>query len=251
LIMKDVFAFWGCGKGFLKSLQSHIKILSGIFLGCSCLLIPLQSITGVLFIVIVTICWSILAAMPVKMLLQCTIASFILFFPFLLLTPWMTAGSSTITPMIDRFAQAGAIALRSTCCLFIAASTIASLAIQDVHRGLACIPIPRTIVVLIVQLINQTMLLMEETYRIIAVLRLRGASGVWGIRVLFSFPIVWMVRMLFRAERTAAAMTVRGYGIEDVKAGESIKLTIADVMTILCASAVLVTSILMRLRIII
>jgi energy-coupling factor transporter transmembrane protein EcfT len=247
--MENLFKFWGCGKGFLKSLQPHIRILSGILIGSGCLLIPLRSIAGIAFATIATTCWCILAAMPTKILLRCAIASLILFFPFLLLTPWMTVGSSTITPMIDRFAQAGAIALRSTCVLFIAASTIATLAIQDVHRGLACLPIPRTFAMLIVQLINQTMLLAEETFRIISVLRLRGASGVRGIRVLFSFPIVWMVRMLFRAERTAAAMTVRGYGIEAVTPSERIKLTIFDVLTILCASAVLVSSILMRLRI--
>jgi energy-coupling factor transporter transmembrane protein EcfT len=249
--MENLFAFWGCGNGPLKSLHAHIRIISGILLGSGCLLIPLQSIAGIAFITIATTCWCVLAAMPKKMFFRCAIASLILFFPFFLLTPWMTVGSSTITPMIDRFAQAGAIALRSACVLFIAASTIATLAIQDVYRGLASIPIPRTFAVLIVQLINQTMLLVEETFRIISVLRLRGASGMRGIRVMISFPIVWMVRMLFRAERTAAAMTVRGYGIEAVTAGESIKLTIADVLTILCASAVLVVSFLMRLRIII
>jgi len=248
--MKDVFAFWGCGKGPLKSLQAHIRILSGILLGVGCLLIPFQSITGIVFMPITAICWCVLAAMPLKMLVRCTIASVILFFPFLLLTPWMTVGSSTMASMADRFAQAGTIALRSTCVLFIAASTIASLAIQDVHRGLASMPIPRTFVILIVQLINQTMLLTEETFRIIGVLRLRGASGVRGIRVLFSFPIVWMVRILFRAERTAAAMTVRGYGIESVTEGENVKLTMADMLTIICVSVVLVISILMRLRII-
>jgi len=248
--MKDVFAFWGCGKGPLKSLQAHIRVLSGILLGSGCLFIPLQSITGIVLMAITAICWCVLAAMPLKMLIRCAIASIILFFPFLLLTPWMTVDSSTMAPMIDRFAQAGAIALRSTCVLFITASTIASLGIQDVHRGLASIPIPRTFIVLIVQLINQTMLLVEETFRIIGVLRLRGASGVRGIRILFSFPIVWMVRMLFRAERTAAAMTVRGYGIESVMTDESVKLTIADMLTIVCASAVLVASALMRLRII-
>jgi len=248
--MKNVFAFWGCGKGPLKSLQAHIRILSGIMLGIGCLLIPLRSISGIALMTIATTCWCVLAAMPVKMLIRCAIASIILFFPFLLLTPWMTVASSTMAPTADRFAQAGAIALRSTCVLFIAASTIATLAIQDVHRGLASIPIPRTLVVLIVQLINQTVLLTEETFRIIGVLRLRSASGVRGIRILFSFPIVWMVRMLFRAERTAVAMTVRGYGIEAVMEGENVKLTIADVLTIICTSVVLITSVLMRLRII-
>jgi|WetSurMetagenome_2_1015567.scaffolds.fasta_scaffold32060_3 energy-coupling factor transporter transmembrane protein EcfT len=248
--MKDAFAFWGCGMGLLKSLHAHIRILSGILLGTGCLLIPLQSMTGFLLLTFVTTCWCVLAAMPIKMLFRFAIASIILFFPFLLLTPWMTVGSLTTPPLDDRFAQAGSIALRSTCCLFIAASTIAILAIQDVHRGLADIPIPRTFVVLIVQLINQTMLLIEETSRIVDVLRLRGASGVRGIRVLFSFPIVWMVRMLFRAERTAEAMTIRGYGIEAVAKCDGMKLKNADVLTIICASAFLVVSLLLRLRII-
>jgi len=248
--MKDVFTFWGCGKGPLKYLHAHIRILSGILLVGSCLLIPLKSVIGIVFISVAATCWCILAAMPGKMLIRCAIVSLILFFPFLLLTPWMTIGSSTMISMTDRIAQAGTIALRSICCLFIAASTIAVLAIQDVHRGLAYIPIPRTFVVLIVQLIHQTMLLTEETLRIIQVLRLRGASGVRGIRVLFSFPIVWMVRMLFRAERTAAAMTVRGYGIEAIMTDKSIQLTIADVLTIIGVSAFFVASVLMRLRII-
>jgi len=248
--MKDVFAFWGCGKGPLKSLHAHIRILSGILLGVSCLLIPIHSINGIVLISIVTTCWCVLAAIPVRMLIRCTVISLILFFPFFLLTPWIVVDSSTMTPTADRFAQAGVIALRNTCCLFITASTIAVLAIQDLHYGLARIPIPKVFVVLIVQLINQIMLLMEETSRIISVLRLRSASGVRDTKVLFSFPIVWMIRMLFRAERTAAAMTVRGYGIKAVTADENVKLTIADVLMIICASAILTVSIFMRLRII-
>jgi energy-coupling factor transporter transmembrane protein EcfT len=248
--MKDVFAFWGCGKGPLKFLNAHIRILSGFLLGISCLLIPSQSVAGVFLMAAATICWCVLAAMPAKRLIQCAIASVILFFPFFLLTPWIIVDSTTAAPMAARFAQSGIIALRSTCCLFIAASTMAALAVQDVHRGLAFLPIPRTVIVLIVQLINQTMLLTEETLRIISVLRLRGTSGMRGIKVLFSFPIVWMVRMLFRAERTATAMVVRGYGIEAVPTSESVQWSIADVLAMICTSIVLIVSALLRLRII-
>jgi hypothetical protein len=248
--MKDVFAYWGCGNGFARRLQPNIRILTGVISGMACLIIPLHSLWEISIIIGVTMCWCMLSGMPRKMIISCIIASFILFFPFFLLTPWMTTGSFTTAPLIDRIAQAGAIALRSTCCLFVAASTIAALAIQDVHRGLACAPIPRTLVALIVQLINQTMLLTEETARIIGVLRLRGASGAGSLRVIFSFPIVWMVRMFFRAERSAAAMTVRGYGVEAVTARESVKLTIADMLAVISASAVLVVSLLMRIRII-
>jgi energy-coupling factor transporter transmembrane protein EcfT len=248
--VNDIFAYWGCGTGPLKSLHAHIRILSGILVGVSALLIPLQSTAGIFFIVISTLCWCLLAAMPARMLVRVSIASLILFLPVVLLTPWMTADSSALPPMMSRLLQAGAIALRSTCCLFIAASAIAVLSIQDVHRGFAHLPVPRTLVVLIVQLINQTMLLAEETTRIIGVLRLRGASGSRGIAVLFSFPIVWMVRMLFRAERTAAAMTVREYGIEAFVIREKVHLTGADIPAIVCASAVFIGSVLMLARII-
>ena len=246
--MKDVFAFWGCGSGLLKSLQPHTRIISGVLIGCACLLVPLKTIGGAVFLVVASFCWILLASMPGKMLFRCAIASVILFFPFLLLSPWMTVDSYTTTPMADRFAQAGGIALRSTCMLFIAASTLASLIMHDVHRGLVCLPIPRSIVALIVQLINQTMLLAEETTRIVGVLRLRGASGVRGIRVLFAFPIVWMVRMLFRAERSAAAMSVRGYGIETAVKGDRIKLTFADISMLSAATLAFAISVTMRVK---
>ncbi len=247
--MQDMFAFWGCGRGPLKYLHVHIRIISGTLLCSTCLMIPPHSISGNSLMFIAATVWCILAGMPAKMLIRCAIGAFILFFPVFLITPWMMIDPSTTTPMADRFLQTGAITLRSTCSLFIAASTIAILPIQDMHRGLAHLPIPRPFVVMIIQLINQTVLLTDETMRIIAVLRLRGTSGVRGGRVMFSFPVVWMVRMLFRAERTAAAMMVRGYGVEAVVADESITLTIADGLAILGACAVITVSVLIRLRI--
>lgn len=246
--MKDIFAFWGCGNGLLKSLQPYTRIISGVLVGSACLLMPLRPMGGTIFMILTTFCWILLASMPGKMLQRCAIASVILFFPYLLLSPWMAVDSYSAAPMADRFAQAGGIALRSTCMLFIAASTIASLTIHDVHVGLVCLPIPRSLVALIVQLINQTMLLAEETTRIVGVLRLRGASGVRGIRVLFAFPIVWMVRMLFRAERSAAAMAVRGYGIETAVKGDRIKLTFADMMMLSAATLAFAISVALRVK---
>jgi len=119
---------------------------------------------------------------------------------------------------------------------------------HDLHRGLVCLPIPRSLVALIVQLINQTTLLAEETIRIVGVLRLRGASGVRGIRVLFAFPVVWMVRMLFRAERSAAAMAVRGYGIETTVKSERINLTFADMAMSAAATSAFAIAVTLRVK---
>jgi len=246
--MKDLFVFWGCGNGLLKSLQPHTRIISGVLVGSACLVVPLQSIVQAIFIIITAFCWILFASMPGKMLLRCAIASVILFFPLLLLSPWMMVDSYSVSPVTDRIAQAGGIALRSTCMLFIAASTIGSLTMHDLHRGLVCLPIPRSLVALIVQLINQTTLLAEETIRIVGVLRLRGASGVRGIRVLFAFPVVWMVRMLFRAERSAAAMAVRGYGIETTVKSERINLTFADMAMSAAATSAFAIAVTLRVK---
>ena len=242
-----LFSLWGCGRGPLRLLAPHVRISSGVMVGVACLVVPLRDIPGVVFICATTVCWCALSGMPAKMLLRCALASVILFFPFLLLTPWMNVDASS--PVFNRLANAGAIALRSTGCLFISFSIIAACEIGEVHRGLSALPLPRPVVALIVQLINQTMLLTEETVRIIQVLRLRGAPGVQGGRMIFSFPVVWMVRLVFKAERTAAAMTVRGYGIETATARDKIDMTVPDVLTVATSFVLIVVSVLMRLGI--
>jgi energy-coupling factor transporter transmembrane protein EcfT len=247
--MRDIYAIWGCGKGPLRLLHAHIRILSGILLGCSSLVVPLNSVLDMLIAAAVTICWCLLAAIPLRMVARVAVASAVLFLPFVLLAPWMTVDPSGASPAILRAMQAAAIALRSTCSLFIAASTISVLAIQDLHYGLASIRLPRTITVLIIQLVNQTMHLAEETARIISVFRLRGATGMRNLIVLFSFPTVWMVRILFRAERTAAAMIVRGYGIEAVTVDRA-GLTAVDILAVASTSVIFLGSVLMRLEIV-
>ncbi|MBN1130171.1 MAG: hypothetical protein JXA71_14360 [Chitinispirillaceae bacterium] len=241
------FSIWGCGTGPLQLLRPHVRIISGFFLGCACLAAPLPSIGGTALIVTAAIAWWLLAGMPVAMTTRTAIAALILFAPFLLLTPWMTAGQDVSSPAIDRLLNAGTIALRSTCCLFIAASTVASLTLRDAHRGLKDLPLPRALAILLLQLVTQTALLAGETGQVIAALRIRAASG---FRVLYSFPIVWMARILFRADRTAAAMTVRGYGDETPGVRTRTAMTLQDFSAITASIAIVAAALLMRTGII-
>ena len=247
MITNTLFSIWGCGKGPLKSLQPHIRILSGIFLGCACMAAPLSSIAGIALVSLITFAWWLLAGMPGPITLRYALAAIILFAPFLLLTPWMTTGQEVLAPAIDRLANAGTIVLRSTCCLFIAASTVASLPLHDAHRGLANLPLPRTLALVAIQLITQTTLLAEETGRVIAALQIRAASG---IRVVFAFPVVWMARILFRADRTAAAMAVRGYGDSKSMMRECQRIAPGDLLAIAASAAMCVAAILLRTGII-
>ncbi|NLP02659.1 MAG: energy-coupling factor transporter transmembrane protein EcfT [Fibrobacter sp.] len=245
--MRDFHQVWGCADGPLKSLNPHIKIVSGLLTGIAVLLLPHNSITGLVALLCGTILWCSLSSLPLRMVLQCAIASLMLFSPFLLLTPWINIQNVNSSPLDGKLAHALGIALRSTCTLFIAASTVTIISINDVHRGLVLLRIPESFTALVVQLINQTMLLLEETSRITEVLRFRGTSGVKGWRVLFSFPVVWMVRVLFRAERSAAAMAVRGYGINTSLRSDPAVLHTADFAVLVCTSLYFAFSIVLRL----
>jgi energy-coupling factor transporter transmembrane protein EcfT len=246
--VRNTLAFWGCGGGLLKSVKPHVRIISGVLVGSACVAAPLHSMGELVFVSSLSLCWILLASMPRIVTLRCAVASAILFLPFLLLAPWIAVGQYSSSPMAERFIHAGAIAFRSTCMLFIAASTIASLPMHEVHRGLAQLPLPRSLVALAVQLINQTMMLAEETARIVGVLRLRGASGVRGAGVFIAFPIVWMVRMLFRAERSAAAMAIRGYGIETAAKADEVNITPAELALLGVAFLSFAFSVFMRVR---
>ncbi len=241
--MNGIFKLWGSGNGVLKAAQPHIRILSGFFVLCSILLIPLQTICGVSFLSFISLLWIVLAAAPLLLHFRLAAAALILFTPYLILTPWMSTGPSSPSLMLEKVFQTGRIVLRSTCTLFVMASTMANLPIQELTLGLTHLPIPRFISILIIQLAMQTLFLSEETKRIIDVIRLRGAtSGKHGLKVIFSFPVVWMVRILFRAERTAAAMTVRSYGVETSKKVLPLRLTIADMIILISALSVLTLS---------
>jgi energy-coupling factor transporter transmembrane protein EcfT len=133
------------------------------------------------------------------------------------------------------------------CIFFIAASTISVLPLSEIHQALMPLPIHRSIAAFILQLINQTMLLLDETGQIVNVLRLRGVSGIKGLRIILSFPVIWMVRILFRAERTAAAMTVRGYGIEYMYVSQKTKMSIADMLTAIPAGSIFFVALTLRL----
>ena len=97
------------------------------------------------------------------------------------------------------------IAWRGTACLLISVATCSTIEISDLRQGLCFLP--RTVATLILQVVLQTALLSGEVRRISHALLLRGG----GMRVLFAFPVVWLSRLLLRAERVGDAMEIRGF----------------------------------------
>lgn len=97
------------------------------------------------------------------------------------------------------------IAWRGTASLLISVATCSTVKVSELRQGLCFLP--RTIAALILQVVLQTTLLSGEVRRISHALLLRGG----GMRVLFAFPVVWLSRLLLRAERVGDAMEIRGF----------------------------------------
>ena len=97
------------------------------------------------------------------------------------------------------------IACRGTACLLISVATCSTVAVSELRQGLCFLP--RTLSSLILQIVLQTTLLTDEVRRISHALLLRGG----GMRVLFTFPVVWLSRLLLKAERIGDAMEIRGF----------------------------------------
>ena len=244
--MNTPFALWGCGRGAAGALHPMVRMVCGFLFFSTVMIVPLHMISGAAAAVVITLFWCVFSGIPRAVVVKLAAASGVLFLPVLLLTPWIGYGSTADLSTAVRFLVAGRIVLRGVGCLFITIATVTTLSLTDFHRGLAALPLPGGVSALLLQLVNQTALLLEETWRVITVLRLRGAAGAAGIRVVFSFPVVWMGRILFRAERIAAAMTVRRYDSSSGTAREPTRLAWYDYAALSAAGAVLITAILLR-----
>jgi hypothetical protein len=77
--------------------------------------------------------------------------------------------------------------------------------------------IPDVVSALVQQILHQARVLARETGRIAAAMALRGGIGSWrrSLTILWSFPGVWLPRVMARAGRVGTAMELRGYtGLE-------------------------------------
>jgi energy-coupling factor transporter transmembrane protein EcfT len=97
------------------------------------------------------------------------------------------------------------MAWRGTLGVLVSVATCSAVEVGELRRGLCFLP--RPLAALVLQIVLQTVLLAGEVRRISHALLLRGG----GMRALFAFPVVWLSRLLVRAERIGDAMEVRGF----------------------------------------
>jgi energy-coupling factor transporter transmembrane protein EcfT len=108
------------------------------------------------------------------------------------------------------------------CCLLVSVATITTLRASDLREAVVALPVPAAVSAILLQIVHQTATLAYETRRVASAIAVRGAStgGLTAWRLLSSLPRVWLPRIVQRADRTAAAMELRGYCEPRLEPGE-------------------------------
>jgi len=194
------------------------------------------------------------SGMSPRRFIEVVVVGVFVFAPVFLLTPWLGGGASLLEiPVVGSVTRQGVntaatIVARGVVALVLGAVLAASLDATDLALGLKRLPLPRIVVVMVLQVGRWVGVLLAETYRMSQAIALRGAgrglAGGW--LVVSNIPLVWVPRVTRRARRVAWAMEVRGYGGE-LPTGPVNKLGLADVGSATLAVLVLVAAILIRM----
>ena len=204
---------WGGGSGWMRKLKPSTRLVCGTFVFESCSIAPLNTLCGVALFFGILIGWTAGCGPPLRRLAKVLRFAACLFLPLLLLAPFaLFQGDSG--SWSEAFRVPVVIGLRGTACIAVCAATLSVLDLAELGQGLAALRLPHTLVALIMQIVHQTALMTDESRRMVMALRARGVrSATVSVRMhcLFALPVIWLLRLLRRAERVSDAMEVRGF----------------------------------------
>jgi len=201
---------------FLASLAPQTKLGSGILLALACLIAPASS-PGLLLVVGVTIVQCVgsgIRKAQLRSLAKMYLLGYLPFVAVMLLARQFLPESSYAGGNTGSTAFLWSVVLRGAATMGIAGSSVATMTHSEFGEGLHRLVRAPLLAVLIMQILQQTGLLLAETRRASAAIALRsGSSGKYGMLLLArNIPTVWLPRMLHKAERVAGAMEVRQFG---------------------------------------
>ena len=204
---------WGGGQGRMQRLTPTTRLLCGTLVFASCSAASLEKLWGIALLFGVLIGWTAGCGFPLRRLGHVLSFAACLFLPLLLLAPIIRIQSDSGS-WSEALRVPLVIGLRGTACIVVCAATLSVLNLAELGQGLAGVPLPHTLAALIMQIAHQTALLTDESRRMVAALRVRGVPSATvsiRLRCLFVLPVLWLLRLLLRAERVSAAMEVRGF----------------------------------------
>lgn len=238
---------WGRGSGWVRTLAPTVRLVCGAVVFASCSAAPLNGRWGTALFFCVLAGWMVLCGMPRRRLKELLRFAFLLFFvPLFLFTP-LALFREKEGVFFEALRVALAIGLRGTACIIVCAASMSSLELSELGQGLAGLRLPGPVTALVLQIAHQTALLTDEVGRLETALCVRGvttAGRTARLRCLFALPVIWLLRLLQRAERVSAAMEVRGF--EGAVREKGVDLRVRDVCAM--AAALLVFGAILFLR---
>ncbi len=212
----------GAGTGPLAAAHPTIRVLFGAVMVVACVATPAAPSPGPLLTVAVAAATLVMAGPCGRVISRGLLFGLAIYLPLLaiLLAP-VAVGAFQESPgtapapaaLEAALLTAVTIAIKGMAVLVVTLSVVSTLRPSQLHQALGALPLPRTMRLLLIQIVHQTGILFHETTRIRQVLAVRsagdGARSRW--RVLCGLPRAWLERVALRATRTARAMEVRGY----------------------------------------
>jgi energy-coupling factor transporter transmembrane protein EcfT len=220
-------------------------MLTGALLLLACVLAP-RSGAGAL-LAITGVAGALLATRPAPRVVGWALGLGLLFYlPLvaLLALPQLLATGSAALPTLAWIVARGAAAL------LVSLATLSTLRPAELHPAIAGLPLPATARLILLQVVQQSGLMLEETARIRAVIAVRAGAprGRSGWALLRSLPAAWLARLAARADRVADAMEVRGYVEGGLLGARGTRGSAADGIALASAGALLLLAAALHLR---
>jgi energy-coupling factor transporter transmembrane protein EcfT len=224
--------FFGSGRGPLASAVPAVRLLTGFLVLLAVLLVPAVPGAGVAMLALIVVTMLILTGLPLGILTRVLALGLLFYAPLvtLLALPTLFPTLRTILeaaaagpeqaraaiatmrhdPAINRM---GWMLLKGIASLTVTLTAVSTVNAEAVRQAIAALPLPANARLILIQIIQQTGMLLDETARVRDAVTLRsgsrGARG--GLALAGALPMVWLTRVAGRADRVASAMEVRGY----------------------------------------
>jgi energy-coupling factor transporter transmembrane protein EcfT len=180
-----------------------------MFLFMACMVSDARTQAGLLAVSLTVLAWLAVTAAPVGLVGRLLLLGTVMLAPVFLLTPFVTAPDENASGM----AVTLSVFAKGMSTMLVATVTASTLTLPEIHEGLSTLPLPRLLTAIIVQIFMQAGTLGRETSRMAEAISLRRASAgfIGGIVTMKGVSSLWLLRMLQKVERVAAAMELRGF----------------------------------------
>jgi energy-coupling factor transporter transmembrane protein EcfT len=220
----------------------------------SLLVLPIEKPSGVALIFLTIIISYVLIRPDVNYLRKIFIFAFIMLFPVFLLIPFMPVKSYEFFDLSRFYSREGIIIstslfLKGLLSVLLFSMMSASLKISELISGLNDMRLPRIVILLISQIIQQTGMMYQEINKVAQAISLRRRSSdlITTLLIIRYMPIVLMGRLSKRAVSISYAMQLRGY--EDINISSDFKdrYNFIDILVITFATLWLILTINIRI----